>query len=47
MYTLQKLNVIRIVDNETEKVRLISKGFKEVSSIESQDKKPGRPKINK
>lgn len=30
MYTLQKLNVIRIVEDEYHKAKLIAEGFKEV-----------------
>ena len=30
MYTLQKLNVIRVVEDEYHKAKLIAEGFKEV-----------------
>lgn len=30
MFTLQKLNVVKIVDEEKERDKLLSKGFKEV-----------------
>lgn len=40
MFTLQKLNVVRIVATEGEKTRLLAEGFKE--KIEEEVKKTGK-----
>lgn len=45
MFTLQKLNVVRIVETEREKAKLIAEGFKEV--VEQEVEKVKEVIINK
>lgn len=41
MFTLQRLNVVRVVDNEKDKSKLIDEGFKDITPKEDkpEDKK--------
>lgn len=47
MIKLEKLNVVKIVDTEEKKEKLISKGFKEIVKEEIPEEKPTNKKAAK
>lgn len=47
MFTLQRLNVVRIVATEAEKLKLISQGFKEIVEEIKEEVKEVEEKVIK
>mgnify|MGYP003365606014 CR=1 FL=1 len=47
MFTLQRINVVRIVATEAEKVKLISQGFKEIATEVKEEVKKVEEKVTK
>ena len=47
MFTLQRLNVVRIVETEVDKIKLIGQGFKEIATEVKEEVKKVEEKVTK